>query len=243
VDHVAQAADVAFIDEEELKSLETCLVPHAQAVSGPLAEVREGARPCFVMLYAKDINELDLESIRQLSFGRCGSVLLVSKETRGVILSQFPTIEGHTQLWEFDPSRENLGGVLVKIDGSLEGNLTDLVHLSILAPFFFLVQQRPFLERFYQYASPDGLALFANNYTVQGIKIKESKAVLNKVYPYLSLLDSEQLDACPFLTKRDGIYVIDLSFIPEKYRLDVKRAQEILNGSLTKWLEAIENRG
>ncbi|MEW6406258.1 MAG: ATP-dependent protease, partial [Chloroflexota bacterium] len=243
VDHMAQAADVAFIYEEDLRSLDMCLVPHAREVSGALAEARRAASPCFLIIYAKDVTELELDNAHELPFAGGGSVLLASEDMRRVILSRFPTIEEHAQLWEFDPNRENLASVLGKIDDSLEGNLQGLVRLSILAPFFFLVQQKPFLERFYQDASSQGLVLFANNYTVQGVKIKASKAVLNNVYQYLSLLDREQLDMCPFLSKRDGIYVIDLSFIPEKYRLDVKRAQEILNGSLGKWLEAIENRG
>ncbi|MBI4962706.1 MAG: AAA family ATPase [Desulfomonile tiedjei] len=240
VDHMAQAADVAFIYEEDLKRLETCLVPHAREVSEALADSRKAPSPCFLIIYAKDVNELELDNVRELPVAGCGSVLLASEEMRRVILSRFPTIEEHAQLWEFDPSRENLGSVLAKIDDSLEGNLQGLVRLSVLAPFFFLVQQRPFLEKFYQDASLKGLILFANNYTVQGVKIKASKAVLNNVYQYLSLLDREQLDVCPFLSKRDGIYVIDLSFIPEKYRLDVKRAQEILDKSLRKWLEALE---
>lgn len=241
VDHITQAADVAFIYEEELKSVENCLVPHARAVFAALEEAHNAPRPCFRILYAKDINELELENIQELSVPSCGSLLLVRPDVKDVILGRFPTIEPRVQLWEFDPGREDFGAVLGRIDDSLHGNLRGLVHLSLLAPFFFLVQQRPSLERFYQDSSLPGLALFANNYTLQGVKIKEAKPVLNNVYRYLSLLDPEQLDACPFLSKRDGIYVVDLSFIPEKYRLDVKRAQEILNSSLRKWLAAIES--
>ena len=32
-----------------------------------------------------------------------------------------------------------------------------------------------------------------------------------------------------------------LSFIPEKYRLDVKHAEKILNQSLREWLLTVEN--
>ena len=86
-----------------------------------------------------------------------------------------------------------------------------------------------------------GLKLFANNYTIQDVKIKECKAVLNRVYCHLSHQDPARLDACPFLAKQDGIYVVDLSFIPEKYRLDVKHAEKLLNQSLREWLLTVEN--
>jgi hypothetical protein len=53
-------------------------------------------------------------------------------------------------------------------------------------------------------------------------------------------LESTHADACFFLGKRNGIYTVDLSFIPEKYRLDVKHAEEVLNSCLKEWLIALE---
>jgi hypothetical protein len=53
-------------------------------------------------------------------------------------------------------------------------------------------------------------------------------------------LDREQLDKCPFLSNREGIYVVDISYMPEKYRLDAKRAQEILNSGLRNWLSIMD---
>ncbi len=114
------------------------------------------------------------------------------------------------------------------------------VRLSMLAPFFFLVKQRASLERFAHGSALRTLTLFSTNYTLQGVKIKASKPVLNRVCHYLSHLEPEQLETCPFLGKRDGIYVMDLSYIPEKYSLDVERAARILNEGLKKWLLTIE---
>jgi ATP-dependent Lon protease len=85
----------------------------------------------------------------------------------------------------------------------------------------------------------DGVRIFANNFAVQGLKIKKSKALLNHIYSLLNRLEAPHLDACPFLAKQDGIHVMDLSFIPEKYRLDVHRAEKILNRALTHWLDAL----
>lgn len=81
---------------------------------------------------------------------------------------------------------------------------------------------------------------FANNYTRQGFKIKECKPVLNRVLCHLAMMSTEQLDACPFLTRFNGIYMVDLSFIPEKYRLDTKRAESLLNRCLKAWLTTLE---
>ena len=111
---------------------------------------------------------------------------------------------------------------------------------SVMAPFFFLKRDGIRTRDFPPTPSFEGIRLFANNYTVQHIKIKTWKPVLNRVYSHLAQLESAQIDACPFLGKVDGIYVVDLSFIPEKYRLDVRRAEEILNGCLRQWLMAVE---
>jgi hypothetical protein len=79
-------------------------------------------------------------------------------------------------------------------------------------------------------------SLFANNFAVQGVKIKTCKTVLNRVYCHLSGLEASYVESCPFLREKDGIYAVDLGFIPEKYRLDVKHAEEILVRCLKKWL-------
>jgi len=240
VDDIVQAADIAFIDEEEIKSLSNPFLEHAFMVAPKLQAACEAPSPCFRLLYIKKPDELELENLADLSWKTCGSALVVQPEVRESVLSQFPDLQEHTWLWDLDPARENLKDVLERIDEALQGNLRTLVHLSILAPYFFLDCQRPCLEAFYGSTAPEGLTLFANNYTLQGVKIKESKPVLNKVYRYLSQLDREQLDKCPFLTHKEGIYVVDFSYIPEKYRLDTKRAQELLNAGLRNWLGIVE---
>jgi ATP-dependent Lon protease len=109
------------------------------------------------------------------------------------------------------------------------------------APFYFLLQQGVCLEGFGSGSGTSELRLFANNYAAQGVKIKGCKAALNRAYHYLSQLSPDELRACPFLSERDGIYAVDLSFIPEKYRLDVIRAEKILNTGLKTWLTTVES--
>jgi ATP-dependent Lon protease len=48
------------------------------------------------------------------------------------------------------------------------------------------------------------------------------------------------VEVCPFLGKINGIFAADLTFIPEKYRLDVKQAEDILIRCLKKWLDEME---
>jgi hypothetical protein len=64
--------------------------------------------------------------------------------------------------------------------------------------------------------------------------------MLNRVMWYLSQSDPAQLEACPFLSQKDGIHAVDASFIPEKYRLDPERAATIISSCLTKWLAIVE---
>ena len=114
------------------------------------------------------------------------------------------------------------------------------MSVSIIAPYFFLRHEGITPELFSPDVSLSRLKLFANNYTIQGVKIKRCKSALNRVYRHLSHQEPALLDACPFLTTHHGIYVVDLSFIPEKYRLDIKRAEEILNQCLREWVITVE---
>ena len=53
-------------------------------------------------------------------------------------------------------------------------------------------------------------------------------------------LGLEALDDAPFLTTKNGITMVDLALVPEKYRLLVPRTEDILNRCLTAWLEKVE---
>jgi hypothetical protein len=54
-------------------------------------------------------------------------------------------------------------------------------------------------------------------------------------------LSGELLESCPFLAKKEGIYYAPtVAFIPEKYRLDGRRAEEILDRCISKWLTIVE---
>jgi endopeptidase La len=240
VDDILQAADIAFIDQEELKRLETALVPHALSVAEMPAKFRESPPLQLTVLYLKDIKELEPETAEECFWESRECILLASPEVRATIVTKFPRMGTHACVRDFDPARQDLGPVLEEVIRSMPESLATPARVCMVAPFFFLVRQRATLEEYSRNPAVKGLTLFANNYVAQGFKLKGCKTLLNRVYNQLARLDPQQLDDCPFLAKQEGIHVVDLSFIPEKYQLDTQRAAKILKGALTKWLTTIE---
>ena len=84
------------------------------------------------------------------------------------------------------------------------------------------------------------LDLFANNYVAQGYKLKASKPVLNRTVCRLLHLERDALYGCPFLSKEEGVWVADLALVPEKYRLDPGRCEELLDRFLGAWLRVAD---
>jgi len=240
VDHITQAADIAFIDQDKLDVLGTNLIPHAKSVAEALKTGREVLGASLYVLYLKNPDELDLKRLEDLFSGDGQSLFLSPSGVREAILAKFPKLKTRILFRDFDLSKDRLPLIIQEIGKTLSKKSGLPLFVSVVAPFFFLKRDGITPEA----PSPDqgfsGLRLFANNYTLQGIKIKECKAVLNRVYRYLSQQEAGRLDACPFLTKHDGIYVVDLSFIPEQYRLDVKNAEALLNKCLKEWLITVE---
>ncbi len=72
---------------------------------------------------------------------------------------------------------------------------------------------------------------------MQNAKIKSCKPILNAVMSYLAHAPESLLERSPFLDRVRGIWTVDLCFIPEKYRLDIRRAQVLLDRALSAWLE------
>ena len=241
VNHVVQAADVAFINQEELTVLRSTFIPHAKSVTDGLKTGKEVLETSLYVLYLKNPDELVPKGLEGL-FSRDGQTLfLAPTAVKEAILSRFPRLKTRILFRDFDRSKERLASVIQEIQKELSGKSNAPFSVSVVAPFFFLRRDGITPEAL----SPDqtfkGVKLFANNYTIQGVKIKECKAALNRVYHHLSHQDPDRLDTCPFLAKQDGIYVVDISFIPEKYRLDVKHAEKILNQCLSEWLLTVES--
>jgi len=238
VDHIAQAAEVALIREEELEALEMPFVAHARVAAEAMAAT--GGRPNggLLALYVKTPGELTADTFRLLSSGRPEAfVLLIPPEAKGVLEERFGRA---VRLREVVIRRERLSQVLRDILRSRPPADSDEPAAVVVAPFYLLKQDGILAERFDPGSSLGPLRIFANNYTVQSVKIKASKGILNRVYGHVAHLRREVLETCPFLGLRDGVHVVDLAFIPEKYRLDTQRAEKLLARCLTRWLQVVE---
>ncbi len=244
VGHIVEAADVALIDDDELDGLETSFIGHGRSMAGVLGSSTRDLRPSLGVLYLKDAQELEIDPPERFqTMSPCA--FLVRPEARAGVISKYPMLGQYCpscRLWDFDPTRGDWASVVERATQLVDQEFQGPVDLSLIGPFFFFVQHKAWIESFVPGPHFSSLTLLANNYAVQGVKIKKAKTVLNQVHAYLARLDPEHLDTCPFLAKRDGIYVVDLSFIPEKYRLDVERAAQILNRALKRWLNALEEK-
>ncbi len=236
VNHIVQAADIAFVDEEELKGLYNSFIPNARSVAQALFSRPKEIIPHFCLIYVKDVSELDANDPLALISSECMPVFISDPQVGNDIIKKFPESQDGVRFINFDPKVENLSLVIQQLK---DPHIKEKLRISICAPFYFLMRDGIQPEHILADPRIQDLRLFANNFTLQGIKIKSCKPILNKIYSCLAVLDPEHINSCPFLGQREGIYVIDLSFIPEKYRLDVKHAEEILQRALLKWLDTV----
>jgi len=244
VDHIVHAAHVAFVQEAELRKIEKPFVAHARSVLEVLKESRKEvpSSTCCVV-YAKTAAELGIAATDEAFWKKFGRVFVV-RPRDGEEAAPFPSgLKGHAQFRFFDPEIDSFPALIHEIQKNLGRNLPlPPERMSIIAPYFFLqssgicsrdfLSKQPFRE----------LRLLANNYSVQGVKMKRCKPLLNLLHLHLALMPGDPAHDCEFLAQRDNVTCTDLSFIPEKYRLDVKRAEEIFNRGLGKWMETVDPR-
>jgi endopeptidase La len=241
VDHIAEAAAVALIDEGELEALEAPFVEHARIVAEAMRAMARRATGGLLALYVKAPGELTSETVESLARrGPECSVLLIPPEAKAAIQARFAHLSCAPQLREMAIEQEKLAQVLDELVRTHPRAGSREHGVALVAPYFLLKRDGVLAERFPPGSDLDQLRIFANNYTVQSVKIKASKAGLNRAYAHLAHLDRKLLNNCPFLGLHEGAHVVDLSFIPEKYRLDTQRAEEILDRCLTKWLVVVE---
>ncbi len=243
VDHIVQAARIAFVNEEELAALETIFVDDAKKAAEEL--IREGTenRPFLQLVQVKSVDELvpPLPGCSLCESG-VGVTLLIRPELRETLSILCVGAKQPPQMRDFDPNRETLSEVLQELLALCGATEAPMPRLSLVAPFYFLKRDGIGPGAFPDGVCHEGIKIFANNYTLQGVKIKGCKSALNHAYGWLARLRPETLAACPFLGRRNGVYVADLSFIPEQYRLDIQRAEKILNRCLHRWMETVHER-
>jgi endopeptidase La len=235
VDHIIQAADVAMIDDNAIKALEDLFVPHARQAASAAKKAPCDMERCILLLYVKDPKELEPEEGMESTFcERCRMILLRPAELSAGLEKRWPALPSHVEMRAFNPESDRLTSLVESLQEPREPSSAQ-TRVSVVAPFFFIKRDGILMDRH------EKRRLFANNFTFQGVKIKTCKTVLNRIYCHLAGLEASHVESCPFLRKTDGIYAVDLGFIPEKYRLDVKHAEEILVRCLKKWLHVVEN--
>jgi endopeptidase La len=241
VDNIIQAADVAFIDEEEINSLESEFVSHAQRVADELSSGDTVPLRCVRLVHVSNAEELDPQLLQP---GVCevdfGSVLLVAPELRKTIENRLSGVVENVEIREFDPYREKYADVIEEVRDTLPSSASHPLRISVVAPLFFLKRDGIRPDDFPQEPGFEGLRIFASTCTIENVQIQDCRTVLNRSYHHLARLEPEALKDCPFLVHQDGIHMIRLSFIPEKYRLDTKRSEDILQRCVGQWLSLVE---
>ena len=241
VDDIRQAATIAFMDEEEVNIATTSLTSHALEVRQKLGKLKPQPPSGFLLVQVKSPEELAPEWVDTfLRQKRRRLILLIVPEIREALLTHLGDQQKRLVLIDFDSKTQRLTPVLQGLLESLRGKSSRLAQLDLIAPYYLLRRDGISSRDFPRHPPFRGIRLFANNFTSQGVKVKRCKPVLNHVYSVLTLVPFPEIEACPFVGRQDDVFVADLSFIPEKYRLDVVRAETILKQSLAHWLDTVK---
>jgi ATP-dependent Lon protease len=229
VDHIVQALDIAMIDQIELEAAEETCVQHAREV----AAVGDRRQRCPLMLVIKGEDELaEGHFASGVCAGCAGCELLVPTSEGRRITERLVRDGGRGRVREIEPGPESLRTVVRELVAEHGENGGPVV---VVAPFFALREAA--LESL---GLPKTIVPIANNFVTQGYKLKGSKPSLNRAICRLMHLEPRAVDSFPLLVRRDGIFVADLGLVPEKYRLDPGRCEELLNRLIGAWLAEFE---
>jgi ATP-dependent Lon protease len=227
VDDIVQAHQVAVIDERELAAVEDRFSAHAREVAPRIAEAAGSKEHRLVLQVIKDAGDLHADHIRTARLlPAAGQLVMVPPELRAALAESHPGLERHATIQPFNLAA---GELAQTVERKRAG---PAVEIAVVAPFFLIKRER----------LGSGVRLFANNYAVQGVKLKGCKPLLSRACALLAQLPGEALDECPFLGRLEGMTVVDLSPIQEKYRLHLGRAEAILNRCLEAWLRIVEDQ-
>jgi ATP-dependent Lon protease len=238
VDDIVQASRVAFIEETEIDSLDHQFAEHAgKAVADSTASAG------FSELRVIGLDNPEEADPGLLHSDLCsqdhGCVIVVRSDLKEAIESKVGDLSGD-RVRGFDPDSERLVDVLGEIKTAYSDLSAPPLRISLVAPLPMLrkVKIRPGdLEPGEGFA---GLRIFANLCTTENVHIRDCRIMLARSLSRLVKLTDETLETCPFLAKQDGIFAPTVAFIPEKYRLDPLRAEEILDRCLSKWLSIFD---
>jgi endopeptidase La len=240
VEDVAQAADIALIGRTELDALDYAFEEHARRVAE--YEAGEG-RTSFRRLRIVYIDNPDDLHPGIVQPGPCGAdggcVLLARSDIRDEIASRISGIGGDVSVRGFDPATQRLASAVEEILRPLAEAGGPPLLVSVLAPLAFLQADPIRADELPAGEDRISLRLFATSCTIENMPIGECMPAVARIYLHLAHLGDDLLAECPFLVKKNGVYTISVSFIPEKYRLDVQRSEEILDRGISTWLRIV----
>ncbi len=241
VDDIVQAADVAFIDEDEIESLYEGFDKHAEAAAEELRKNEAMPFKRLRMIYLDNPEEADSGIVES---GFCdqdyGCTILVRSDSRDDIIEKLPHAGPKLRIMDFDPSSQSLLDLINEARKEYTRSGKPPLRMSVIAPLSFLRREGLRSSDFPIDESFVGIRFFANCCTVENLQIHDCRKRVARAYLYLAKLNDQLLRECPFLVEKDGIYSTSVAFIPEKYRLDVRRAEEILDLGISGWLKIME---
>lgn len=243
VEDIVEAAEVAFLDEGEIDSLYGAFEEHAARAAEELG--RNDAAPFkkLRMIYLDSPEEANPDILESGFCGQdYGCIILVGSDVRNEIMEKLPDLGGKLMTVDFDPSSQRLLDLINEYKREYTGPGNPPLRMSVIAPLSFLRREGIRSSDFTTGVSFAGIRFFASCCTVENMQIHECRNLIAEAYLHLAKLSDELLRDCPFLVEKDGIYGASVAFIPEKYRLDVRRAEEILDRGISVWMKIMEGK-
>ncbi|MGA2400682.1 MAG: S16 family serine protease [Syntrophobacteraceae bacterium] len=240
VDDIVQASEVAFIEQDEIDSLSRLFEEHAEKCLAEAAAAGASDFRRLRVIYLDNPEEVVSALFRtDFCLEDHGCVILVRNDSREEICRSLGELCGKSVIREFDPQTERLADVLREIKKAYRDYSAPPLRISLIAPLPFLTKEGIRPEDLEPDAGFAGLRIFANCCTAENVPVRDCRTVLSSSLSFLVKLPDELLEICPFLARKDGIYAPTVAFIPVKYRIDGRRAEEILDRGLVKWLGII----
>lgn len=239
VDHITQAAEVAFIEKDDLEQIAQCLVPDAERVRKVHLTAEKPRPGGLTVLVVKDPSELPLQALHAVvRHTGMQPALVCATPCAEAVKDRLQRSLEPIPIVSMNPQREKLKDVLARLlEETPVGSARSIS--AVLAPFFFLMQDGLVDEAAQGTLPWPEVRFMANNFSVQNAKIKAGKPILNAAMSCLAQAPQSALEHVPFLGRVCGVWTVDLCFIPEKYRLDVRRAENLLQQALGTWLQAV----
>jgi ATP-dependent Lon protease len=244
VDDIVQASEVAFIDQDDIDSLDRLFEEHAHRTLEQAFNAEAAGFRMLRVVYVDNPDEADSSLLRNdLSLEGRLRVVLVRSDLKDEILKRMGDLSRHSAIRGFDPETERLVDVLREIRDEHRDRSASPLCMSLVAPLPFLQREGIRPEGLEPVEGFVGLRIFANCCTAENVPVRDCSTLLARSFAALEELTDELLEMCPFIEKKEGVYAPTVAFIPEKYRIDGRRAEEILNRGLLKWLNIMGSRG